>query len=181
MEYQFVNAPLLESERLLLRPHHVSDLDASAQMWGDPIVTQFIGGKPCTRQQAWTKILVYAGHWKLMGFGYWAVEEKSSRSFIGEIGFADFKREITPSIAGTPELGWALLPSAHGKGYATEALLKAIEWAESGFTWNKSVCMIHPNNKASIRVAEKLGFKEFTQTTYASEPTILFERTHNKN
>ena len=63
-----------------------------------------------------------------MGFGHWAVEEKASGDFIGDLGFADFKRDIQPSIQGLPELGWVLASRAHGKGYATEAVRAAIAW-----------------------------------------------------
>jgi RimJ/RimL family protein N-acetyltransferase len=61
-----------------------------------------------------------------LSYGYWAVEEKTSGRYVGELGFADFKRDIVPSIEGMPELGWALVPQFHGKGYATEALRAAV-------------------------------------------------------
>ena len=67
-------------------------------------------------------MLRYAGHWQWMGFGFWALEEKSTGAFAGELGFAEFKRELEPSIQGIPEIGWVLAPHAHGKGYATEAV-----------------------------------------------------------
>jgi len=93
-----------------------------------------------------------------MGFGYWAVEEKASERFLGEIGFADFKREIVPSIEGVPELGWVLASHAHGKGYATEALNAAIPWGDKNLSASRSVCIIDPENLASLRVAEKCGY-----------------------
>ena len=43
-----------------------------------------------------------------MGFGFWALEEKATGAFAGEMGFAEFKREIDPPILGTPEIGWVL-------------------------------------------------------------------------
>ena len=74
----------------------------------DPIVTKYISGRPSTVQQTWSRLLTYVGHWNLMGFGYWAIEEKSSGDFVGEAGLADFKRDIAASMKGNPELGFAL-------------------------------------------------------------------------
>lgn len=177
-----MNTPVIETERLRLRGHVKTDFDASFAMWSDPVTTKFIGGKPSTRQQAWSRLMHYRGHWELMGFGYWAVEEKKTGMFVGEIGFGDFKRDLTPSIEGLPELGWALAPRFHGQGFATEALKAAIEWGEKPLTMSglgsidRMVCMIDPANSPSLKVAEKIGFKEIARTTYADAPTILFER-----
>jgi RimJ/RimL family protein N-acetyltransferase len=95
----------------------------------------------------------------MLGYGYWAVEEKVSDRYVGELGFADFKRDIQPSIEGMPEMGWALVPRAHGKGYATEALRAAVSWGDSHFGLLRTVCIIHRDNHQSFRVAEKLGYK----------------------
>ncbi|HEV7178226.1 MAG TPA: GNAT family N-acetyltransferase, partial [Candidatus Baltobacteraceae bacterium] len=113
--------PVIETDRLLLRAHRLDDFPASLAMWTDPIVVKHIGGVPSTEQASWFRLMRYLGQWPLLGFGYWAIEEKSSGAFAGDIGFADFKRDIQPSIAGVPELGWALPTPMHGKGYATEA------------------------------------------------------------
>ena len=169
-------APILETERLKLRSHRADDLPDCAAMWANAEVTRHIGGKPFSEQQAWSKLLNYLGHWRLMGFGYWAVEERSTGRFIGELGFADFKREIAPSIKGVPELGWALAPRAHGKGYATEALRAAISWGDQNFQSARTVCIIDPANLASIRVAQKCGYQELQHTTYNGDPTIMFSR-----
>jgi RimJ/RimL family protein N-acetyltransferase len=169
-------APTLETERLKLRSHRLEDFSDFAAMWTDPIVVKHIGGKPSTEQQSWARLLNYVGHWSLMGFGYWAIEEKSSGKFIGELGFADFKREMSPSIAGIPELGWALTSFSHGKGYATEALQKVIEWGETNLKTDRIVCIIDPGNKRSLRLAEKFGFEVLHHTLYKGEPTTLFGR-----
>jgi RimJ/RimL family protein N-acetyltransferase len=95
-------APSIETERLVLRAHRPADLPDCAAMWGDPAVTRYIGGRPFTREQTWHKILRYAGLWSLLGYGYWAIEEKATHRFAGELGFADFKRDIDPSSRTSP-------------------------------------------------------------------------------
>ena len=172
-----VNAiPSIETKRLIFRGHRFEDFEECAALWADPQITRFIGGKPFTREEVWTKLLRYLGHWSLMGFGHWVVAEKSSGRFVGEVGFADFKREIHPSIEGEPESGWVLARWAHGRGFATEAVRAALAWADAHFSSRRTVCLISPDNVASIRVANKCGYQEFARTTYKEQPAILFER-----
>jgi len=171
-----IEAPILNTQRLRLRPHCLADFAACASMWAEPEVVKFIGGKPASEQQVWIKLMSYRGHWPLMGFGYWALEEKSSGGFIGELGFADFKREIEPSIKDIPELGWALASPFHGKGYATEALRAAIAWGDTRRGWPRTVCIISEGNLPSFRVAEKCGYTPVQRTTYNGEPTVLLAR-----
>ncbi|MBZ4422470.1 GNAT family N-acetyltransferase [Myxococcus sp. RHSTA-1-4] len=169
-------APALETERLVLRGHVLGDFADSVALWADPEVTRHITGKPSTEEETWARLLRYVGHWALLGFGYWVVRERATGRFVGEVGFADFKRDLTPSIAGVPEAGWALAPWAHGKGYATEAVRAAHTWCEARFGAIRTVCIIAPENTASLRVAARCDFKEVTRTTYKGEPSILFER-----
>jgi RimJ/RimL family protein N-acetyltransferase len=124
----------------------------------------------------WARLLRYVGHWAALQYGYWVVREKATGAFVGEVGFADFRREMKPSIEGLPETGWVLSPSAHGKGYATEAVRAALAWGDRAFHGKKTVCLIDPSNTASIRVADKCGYKEIARTTYKDLPTIVFER-----
>ncbi len=88
-------AAVIETARLALRRHRRDDLEACAAMWGDPIVTRHIGGKPFSVEEVWARLLRYAGHWSLMGFGYWVIEEKSSGRFVGEVGFSAGARRIS--------------------------------------------------------------------------------------
>jgi RimJ/RimL family protein N-acetyltransferase len=169
--------PMLHSPRLLLRPHRAADLDACAAMWAHPEVTKHIGGRVLSRNETWKGILQYAGLWTVLGYGYWAIEEISSGDFVGDVGFADFYREIEPSIAGIPEAGWALHPRFFGRGYATEALRAALQWGDENLNSDRTVCIIAPENAASIRVAEKNGYRQILQTTYKDEATLLFDRT----
>ncbi len=167
--------PLLETERLRLRGLVMADFDASAAMWADPDVTRFIGGKPFTREEAWVRFQRHLGHWVLLGYGYWLIEEKTSGRFVGEGGFGDFKREIDPPLD-RPEQGWALAPWAHGRGYASEAVTAMLAWAEPHFSRRDFVCMIAPENAPSLRVAEKAGYREYARTSYKGAATILFRR-----
>ena len=109
-------------------------------------------------------------------FGFWGIFEKETGARIGEAGILDVKRDIVPSFHGTPELGWGLLPAVHGKGYATEAVRAIIAWAEGHFGKVRMVCIIDPQNTASLRVAHACGFRECAQTTYKGDPTVILER-----
>jgi RimJ/RimL family protein N-acetyltransferase len=135
-----VDVPIVESVRLRLRPHRRDDYPHCCAMWADPVVTRFIGGKPSTPQQTWSRLLSYLGHWQIQNYGYWAIEEKTSGSFIGEIGFADFKRDIDEGMQNVPELGFALAAHAHGKGYATEAVGAVIAWGDRNLPSKRTVC-----------------------------------------
>lgn len=170
-------APVIETERLILRPHRLEDYPACAAMWSDPEVVRFIGGVPSAPQRTWMRILAYRGHWQLMGFGYWAVEEKGGAAYVGELGFADFKREIAPSMK-VPELGWALAPAFHGRGYATEAVRAAVAWGDKHLESARTVCLIAPENAASIRVAQKCGYVQFDEAVFEGHETLFFQRTN---
>jgi RimJ/RimL family protein N-acetyltransferase len=169
-------APEIATERMLLRGHRLEDFEDCAALWADPDVTRYIGGRPFSREEVWTRLLRYVGHWWLMGFGFWVVTEKSSGRFIGEVGFADFKRDIQPSLEGYPEMGWVLAKSAHGRGLGTEAVRAAVAWADTHLGSKRTVCMILPENTASLRVASKCGYREFGSTNYKNTPVTLFER-----
>jgi RimJ/RimL family protein N-acetyltransferase len=171
-----LSSTLLETDRLIMRPHVRGDFDESFAMWSDPEVIRFIGGQPFSREEVWARLMRYAGHWALLGFGYWVVRDKQRGRFLGEVGFADFQRQIEPSLEGTPEIGWALSPAAHGRGYATEAVRAALRWAEAQWPAANTACIIAPDNTASLRVAQKCGYVEWVRTSYKGKPTIQFRR-----
>ena len=173
--------PIVETERLVLRGHRTEDFADCFTLWTDPDVTRFIGGKPSTQEEVWGRLLRYVGHWAMLGFGYWVITEKDTGRFVGEVGFADFRREIDPSLDGMPEIGWVIAPACQGKGYATEAAQAAIRWGEKHFGPVRTACIIAPENGASIRVAERCGYREFRRTTYKGNPTIMFVRDDAKS
>ena len=168
--------PVLRTARLTLRPHRLEDFSESAALWADPEVVRFIGGQPLTREESWGRFLRYLGHWTALGFGYWTVRDHASGRFVGEVGFADYKRSIEPPLDDSLEAGWVLATSAAGQGYATEAMTAALAWADAFVAERSSVCIIRPDHAASIRVAGKLGFVETRRVPYKGEPIVVLTR-----
>lgn len=169
-------APEILTARTRMRGHRITDFDAMETMWRDDIVTRFILGRPSTSTETWSRLLRYVGHWQALGFGYWAIEDRDTGRFIGEVGFADYKREIEPSLGGAPEAGWALASEAHGKGIATEVMTAALDWADRNFADPKTVCILDPEHHGSIRVATKLGYQPSHMAIFIDKPAQVMAR-----
>ncbi|MBZ4138412.1 GNAT family N-acetyltransferase, partial [Escherichia fergusonii] len=71
---------------LILRAHRLDDFEALHSLWTQPAVYEFISGKPSTREASWGRLLKYAGLWTLNGYGFWAVEDKATGRYVGDIG-----------------------------------------------------------------------------------------------
>ena len=172
-----VQIPVLETLRLKLRGYGLEDFDAYAAMWADPEVTRHIGdGSPKSEAESWTSLLRAVGHWQILGYGSWAIDEKPSGRFIGGIGFNDSKRDRGDALKDLLELGWMLSPSGSGKGYATEALQAVLEWGKTHFGQVRVIAITAPENIASMRVAQKCGFKEFLRGPSLGRPRVFFDR-----
>ena len=170
-----MNIPTIETERLVLRAPVLADFSCSLATWSDPDVVRFIGGVPATEEDVWARLQRYVGHWHLLGFGMFVVCDKTG-NYLGEIGFLDARRGMVPKLD-APEVGWVLRPSAHGQGFASEAVGAVLAWGEQNIREAQSfMCIIDPGNAPSIRVADKMGFREIAQTTYKGSPTIVFRR-----
>lgn len=167
--------PRLMTPRLVLDAHGPADLDDVLAMWSDPLVRTHMRMAVPTRTEAWTRVLRYRGLWAMLGYGYWAVRERSGGRFVSDIGFADFRRAVVPSIDGVPEAGWVLAAWSHGGGYATEAVRAALAWLDAG-PHDASVCLINPANAASLRVAARLGYAAPREVRFDGHPTTLLER-----
>jgi RimJ/RimL family protein N-acetyltransferase len=170
------SAPRLETERLVLRSFRAEDLDTLAAMWADPDVVRFIGGQALSREDTWRRQLAACGQWPFTGWGYWIVELKSSGEIVGQVGFADFKRDMEPSIEGEPELGYVFSPSVHGQGIAREACAAALQWADENLDASSYPAIISHGNDASMKLAERLGFVREPDGTYRGEKLALFRR-----
>ncbi|HEV2568049.1 GNAT family N-acetyltransferase [Sphingomonas sp.] len=173
---KIVAAPELRTQRLRMRPHRRDDADQLLAMWQDPVVVRHFGGNPVAPEDSWNRLLRYVGHWAVNGHGLWAVEELETGKFIGDVGLFEGRRGLGERFDSAPEAGWVLLPLGHGKGYAREAMLAALRWGESLYSWPRTVCMIDPENAPSIRTAEALGYRVFDRQPYKGTELLLLER-----
>ena len=169
-------APLIETERLLLRQFEARDLDAHAATLGDEQVMLHIGGKPLNREDAWRRLASGVGLWSLTGMGPWAVEQKSDGRMVGHCGFFQFERDMRPSILGEPEMGWIFDRSVHGQGIAFEACHAALKWADAALGANSYPAIIDLENTPSMKLAERLGFVREGDAVYRDAPIALFRR-----
>jgi len=106
---------------------------------------------PQDPDQAWRHMALQIGHWKLKGFGYWAVDRRDSNEFVGGAGL--WQSPGWPEL----ELGYWLVKERQGKGYALEACLRCIEYAREVLKAGSLVSYIDPDNEPSIRLAKRLG------------------------
>ncbi|MCY6383693.1 GNAT family N-acetyltransferase [Hoeflea prorocentri] len=170
-------APVISTKRLLLRPHHLDDLPDMFKMWSDPEIVKYICGAPSTLSATWLRMLQYTGHWRHMGFGYWAIERLSDNRFVGEVGLANFRRGFPPELLDVPEIGWCITKAFQGKGYASEAVDAALEWAANSAGEHKCVCLIDPENRISISLAGKMGFTFLDEISNSGQTLLVFFRT----
>lgn len=159
----------LETNRLILRMFRDTDFDDYAEMCGDPEVMRYIGdGQPLARPMAWRKMAMMVGHWSLRGYGLWAAQERSSGAVVGQIGF--WNPEGWPGF----ELGWTLRRSFWGQRYATEAARAALRFAFTQLGRPHIISLIHPENAASIRVAERIGERLSGSTELMGKPVLVY-------
>ena len=145
--------PTLETERLRLRSFRRSDLDDYAALHADPEVLRHLSGgaEPWDRGRSSRHMAFLLGHWQIWDAGMWVVADKDSGAFLGMVGFS--------SPEGWPgfELAWTLARRAWGYGYATEGARAAMDYAFTVWKRDHIISLIAPENRASIRVAERLG------------------------
>lgn len=147
-----LHIPTLVTPRLRLRAFRKSDFDDYAALNADPEVVRYLGGGgPWDRSRSWRHMAFLLGHWQLEGSGMWAVELREEGSFIGTIGFAE--PEGWPGF----ELAWTLTRRYWGRGYATEGARAALDHAFTGLRKDCVISLIELENRASIRVAERIG------------------------
>ena len=141
---------IIETDRLILRPPSLEDLDPWTEMMEDEEVARYIGGT-MTRPLVFRALATMAGHWALLGYGMFSVIEKETGRWIGRLG--PWNPEGWPA----PEIGWGLSRASWGKGYGSEGARAAIEWAFEHLGWEDMIHCIHPDNENSINLAKRMG------------------------
>jgi RimJ/RimL family protein N-acetyltransferase len=170
------SAPTLETPRLRLRAHRMTDLAVCLALRAEPEVFRMTSGRPLTKEEIWLRILSYVGLWALRGFGAWAIEEKATGTFIGEVGFSDARRDGMESAHGVPEAGWWLASTCQGWGYGTEVVRAIHDWSDAHLLTGYTVCSVRPKNQASISLAHRIGYRYTEELVYREFPLLLFER-----
>ena len=140
---------MIETERLVLRPHEPQDLDAFCAMEMDPDVRRFVGGRPRTRDEAEARFsaLLHPGR-----FPFCAMIFKPDMRYIGRCGL-----HAVPGAA--VGLGFYVAKDFWGRGFATEAARAFVEHGFRDLKLKRIVSSVERGNRASARVLEKLGFR----------------------
>ncbi len=165
------------TERLVLRPFVEADRQAVVDIQTDPRTNRF---NPDPPDVAGTLLVFdsWLAHWAEFGYGYLAVRERGSpevpdgADVIGMTGVRvrDFHGEKVLNLA------YRFRPSAWGKGYAEEATRAAVEWAEREVAGVPVLISVAVANKPSLRVVEKLGFREYVEEDYEGALSRHFRR-----
>ena len=163
----------LETARLRLRQFRDDDLDDYARITSDAETMRYLAsGAPFTRDEALRSLGYIDGHWRIRGYGLWAVEEKASGVLVGRIGL--LRPDGWPGL----EVAWLVARERWREGLATEAARAALAHAFDVLGEPRAISLIAPENAASIRVAEKLGmrFAELRQIAGTTAALYAIER-----
>jgi RimJ/RimL family protein N-acetyltransferase len=162
---------MVETERLLLRPLTITDLDEFVALHDDAEVTRFI--RQLDRPAAEERLQALAREWHERGHGMFAVIDRVSGRFLGRAGLKHW-----PQFDET-EVGWVLRRDAWGLGYATEAARACLDWGFASLDLPYFTAMIHPENKGSIRVARRLGMSPCRRDVLLGDPVVVFSLTRD--
>lgn len=170
---------MLTTERLLLRHFHTLDSEPMERVFADAEVMRFGDG---VQTSAWVRSWLRTcleHYYQSWGFGPYAVVERRRREVLGYCGLFFFA-----DVAGQPEveIGYRLARPAWGQGYATEAAGAVRDFAFNQLCIPRLIAMIDPANRASIRVAEKIGMRYEKEVMFAgySHPDHVYTIHHPK-
>ena len=143
---------ILETERLILRPVDPErDFEPWAQAMADQQTVRYLNGKVLSRAEAWRNMAMVVGHWSIRGYGFFSLELKETREWVGRVG--PWYPEGWPGR----EVGWMISPRHLRRGYGREAARAALAYAFDTLGWERVIHTILPGNEASISLALSLG------------------------
>lgn len=154
----------LETGRLVLREPERGDLDALAAIFADPETMRHLGGYPRTRDQVQVGLDNMIRHLRRYEIGLFILVRNADDAVLGRVGFLVWDTAVWAnglrdevSEPYETELGWTVGREHWGQGYAPEAAAEARDWifAEQE-DLSRLISLINLENRASIRVAEKL-------------------------
>ncbi len=172
----------LETERLILRPLTIDDLDDIAKFVADPETMRFIGtGGPRSREHARATLEWMIDTLARQAFGHLAAVRKEDGALVGRSGLnvwdpSDWSITRLDDAQGPVEIEVAYLFGREhwGNGYATEAATAVRDWALDRLGFERLIALIYPDNGRSIRVAEKLGMKPDGEADFGRGPLTIY-------
>jgi len=166
----------LFTDRLILTPVAAEDFDDIHRLWQEPGFHRAIGiDKPLSAEDVWARVLRDIGHWSVMTYGNWSLRLKAGGDYVGPVGILNYRRNIDPPFD-APELGWGVATRYQGQGLAREALDAVLAHADSTLGLERTVCMISPDNADSLKLADRVGFRPYSQASHRGDPVILLSR-----
>jgi RimJ/RimL family protein N-acetyltransferase len=145
----------IETERLLLRQWREGDWVGLRRTYSDPDVMSWIGSMPSDLASTAAAVGRMSMHWRLLGYGMFAVEERSSAEIVGRVGL--MLHPDWPLEGPKVEVGWTLQRSVWGRGYATEAAKASLEFGFRRLGLPQIFSMTRPDNTRSRAVMERCG------------------------
>ena len=161
---------LPRSDRLAFRTWSEADVPLASRLWGDPEVMRYLHRGPYTEAEVRGRLAREADHLRRLGYQYWPMFLTQDGGFAGCAGLKPCPYEGTPE-APELELGFHLVPSAWGRGLATEAGAAVARWGFATLGIARVYAGHHPDNHASGNVLRKLGFAFHRDVFF--EPTGL--------
>ncbi len=172
--------PVLTTERLVLRPFTLDDLPALTPIHADPSFWWYPLRRAMSEEETRDFLVRVLGRYESDGFGVEALEDRASGALIGWAGLAvpHFLPEILPAV----EVGWRLSESCRGRGLATEVGSAAVRWGFTEGGLDRIVSVYEPENTASGRVMEHLGFtlERTTKGAIHGETACVMELTRQQ-
>ena len=159
-------APVIETERLVLRPHEAADFEPYAAMMASDRAVHM--GGPMGRERAWFEFASDVAQWPLHGHGALAVTLRGAGTLAGQVLVQ--RRPYWPE----PELGWMALPGHEGRGYLFEAARALRDWVRKAVTLPSLVSYVAPANARSIALAERLGAVRDDAATPPGPDTLVY-------
>lgn len=169
IEVENRNVHILETPRLIVRRWTADDADALHSICSDPDVMRYVGdGAPWSAQRTRQFIEDAVATEQTHGYCRWPLIAKDAGLLAGFCGFI-------PAAEGA-EIGWRLASQFWGRGLATEAALAVLKYGVETFGFCRVTATVHCDNRASLRVAEKLGMSVETRNEQTCRVVLSWER-----
>ena len=161
---------MLETERLYLRPLTLDDLEDVHRMHSDPQTVRYASGRIKTLEESGKWLEGAIGSYERHGHGFWALELKPAGEFAGHAGLL---AQLVDDVRET-EIAYWILRDRWGQGLATEAATASRDYGFQVLGRDRLISIIHPDNRASRRVAEKVGLRIEKPATHKGIEVLIY-------